>query len=383
MFEIKIPVVLAFLFTSLLNLVCLASFSQPIFARSSNFSSRFTGQEPPRTHFKGQIANSKFEMILWRDGQTLRGNYYYVKIGSANSLNLKGKITEAGDFTMHEFDQSGNQTGNQTGEFKGVWQDDPNQSGIELVGEWRKPSGKEDIHFFASEQMINFSDSTKISAISINESFKAKRLEVSAQYPQIISPGVNTAGFNQAAKTIVVKETAGFKKEMLAQTAADLKFLPPDTDNYIDLNYNVQYFAGNDFISISFLENIFSGGAHPNYNYFTLNYDLKNGQELKLGDLFKPAAKYLQAISAFSLKSLQSRTSDGENLGLAQDIWEDGAKPTAENFKSWNLTRKGLMITFDPYQVGSYADGPQFVIVPYDELKSILKPDGAWTRVTR
>ena len=73
----------------------------------------------------------------------------------------------------------------------------------------------------------------------------------------------------------------------------------------------------------------------------------------------------------------------GENMGLASDIFEDGAKPTADNYKNWNVTKKGLLITFPPYQVAAYAYGPQTVIVPYSLLKDIARPDGALAKVKR
>ncbi|MEP6923170.1 MAG: DUF3298 domain-containing protein [Pyrinomonadaceae bacterium] len=334
------------------------------------FTYRTRQDEAPGMHFKGQIASSKFEMMLWRDGKSLRGNYFYIKSGSANSLDLRGKIDENGEFTIQEFDSAGKQTG----EFTGAWKDDPNQSGVELEGEWKKPSAKEGTSFWASEQMAAFTNGAKIATISTSETFKPKRLDVSAQYPLLVGGGANTVAFNELVKAKVAKEAGDFKKLMLAQTAADLKFLPEGVNNYIDISFNVEY-TDNDLISLSFLEGTFSGGAHGNANYFTVNYDLKNGKELKLADLFKPGAKYLGAIAAYSLKDLQSRTEGSENAGLAQDLWEDGAKPTAENYKSWNVTRKGLMFTFDPYQVGPYAAGSQFVIVPYAELKDLLKPD--------
>ncbi len=370
-----------FVFASLLILLSLTILPSPgragVLATAAP-PSVVVRQDSPGTHFKGAIAASRFEMILWREGQNLRGNYYYVKSGSANSLDLRGKISESGEFTMDEFDQSGKQTG----EFTGTWKDDQNQSGIELEGQWRKPAASTGTTFTASEQLINFTDSTKLSTITVGETLKARRLEVSGQYPELIGGGANTAGFNQIAKAKVTRETADFKKQMMGLTAADLKTLPPEMNNYLDISFDVEY-ADNDLISISFLESNFSGGAHPNYNYSTLNYDLKNGRELKLADLFKSGAKYLQTLSAYSLKDLQSRTDGGENQGLAQDMWEEGAKPTAANFKSWNLTRKGLLITFDPYQVGSYAEGPQFVIVPYAELKSIAKADGALAKMQK
>lgn len=60
-------------------------------------------------------------------------------------------------------------------------------------------------------------------------------------------------------------------------------------------------------------------GAPPNYNYFTVTYDLKNGREIKLSDPFKPDAKYIQVVSAYSIRDLQSRKDpeSGENMGLA------------------------------------------------------------------
>ena len=64
-------------------------------------------------------------------------------------------------------------------------------------------------------------------------------------------------------------------------------------------------------------------------------------------------------------------------MGIAQDIWEEGAAPTADNYSNWNVTKKGLLIPFPAYQVAAYAYGPQTVIVPYSALKDIVRPDGA------
>ena len=55
---------------------------------------------------------------------------------------------------------------------------------------------------------------------------------------------------------------------------------------------------------------------------------------------------------------------------------ERGAAPSAKNYQSWTITRSGLGINFDAYQVGAYAAGPQFVMVPYSALKDLINPDG-------
>ena len=152
----------------------------------------------------------------------------------------------------------------------------------------------------------------------------------------------------------------------------------------MDVTYDVEY-ADDDLISVSFLADTYAGGVHPNHNFFTLTYDLRQGRELRLSDLFRPGAKYLEAVAAYATRDLQSRKEPGgdENLGLAQDVFADGAKPTAENYARWNITRKGLMFTFDPYQVGPYAAGPQTVIIPYAELKEIAKPGGPLARTAK
>ncbi|HEX8921938.1 MAG TPA: DUF3298 domain-containing protein [Pyrinomonadaceae bacterium] len=339
------------------------------FALSANLAH---AQESASTHFRGSIGESRFEMTLKREGDQLQGSYFYVKSGSSNQLSLRGKINADGTFTMQEFDSSGRQTG----EFKGTWENDPNESGASLEGEWKKPGAKDDQGFSASEQMLFFTNGTQITDGHINESIKAKRLDLAAEYPELTG-AANAAGFNQLVKSRVTKELADFRKQMMSLSAEDLKMLPAGVNNYIEISYNIEY-ADNNLISVSFLEGTFGGGVHPNYNYFTITYDLKNGREIKLSELFKPGANYLKAVSDYATRDLQGRKmpDSDENMGLAQDIFAEGATAKAENYRNWNLTKKGLMFTFDPYQVGPYAAGPQTVIVPYAELKAIARSGG-------
>jgi hypothetical protein len=342
-------------------------------------ATRSDAQESGGTRFKGSVAQSRFEMTLRREGNNLSGNYFYVKSGGANKLSLRGQIDASGNFTMQEFDAAGKPTG----EFKGAWKDDPNQSGASLEGEWKKPGAKEGQFFSAFEQTISFTNGAQVINRQVSESVKAKRLELSAEYPELAG-GANAAGFNQLVKSRVTKELAAFKKQMMSLSAADLKMIPQGMNNYIDIGYNIEY-ADDDLISVSFLEGNFTGGAHPNYGYFTITYDLKNGREVKLSELFQPGAKYLEAVSAYATKDLQSRKmpDSDENLGLAQDSFAEGATAKAENYQNWNITKKGLMFTFDPYQVGPYAAGSQTVIVPYANLKEIARPGGSLMKTTR
>jgi hypothetical protein len=132
--------------------------------------------------------------------------------------------------------------------------------------------------------------------------------------------------------------------------------------------------AQDDLISVKFdVSSYFQGAAHPSSSSVVLNYDLKNGKPLKLADLFKPGAKYLQAISSYCIADLKKQAKD---KGLIDEQIESGAAPLAKNYQNWTISKRGLGITFDTYQVGAYAVGPQFVLVPYSALKDLIKPDG-------
>ena len=141
----------------------------------------------------------------------------------------------------------------------------------------------------------------------------------------------------------------------------------------LNISYTVAL-AHDDLMSIDFeVSSYFQGAAHPNSYSETLNYDLKNGKVLKLADLFKPGAKYLQAIAKYCIADLKKQATE---KGLLAEEIEKGAAANADNYLGWTLTKRGLGIDFDPYQVGPYAVGPQFVLVPYSDLKDLINPDG-------
>jgi hypothetical protein len=63
----------------------------------------------------------------------------------------------------------------------------------------------------------------------------------------------------------------------------------------------------------------------------------------------------LNVISAYCVKDLQDQSK--KNDMLMEDQIKEGAAPRADNYGAWTITRKGLWITFDPYQVAAYAAG--------------------------
>jgi hypothetical protein len=171
---------------------------------------------------------------------------------------------------------------------------------------------------------------------------------------------------------LVTKKVAGFKKDMAPAEGEE-----PRPEGSMGSSLNVTYtliLAQDDLVSVKFdVGSYYQGAAHPNSYSDVINYDLKNGKQLKLGDLFKPGSKYLQALANYSIADLKKQSKD---KGLIDGEIENGAAPVAKNYQSWIITKKGLGITFDAYQVGPYAAGPQFVMVPYSALKDVINPEG-------
>ena len=136
--------------------------------------------------------------------------------------------------------------------------------------------------------------------------------------------------------------------------------------------------ARDDLISIEFTVGSYSAGAaHPNSYTEVVNFDLKNGKLLKLADLFLPGSKYVQTLATYCIQALKKQAREQGADAMLDDDWiQKGAAPELTNYDNWTITKKGLGITFDPYQVGPYAAGPQHVLAPYSALKEIIKPDG-------
>jgi hypothetical protein len=330
---------------------------------------------PPQTkHFKGSIGSTlDLQMKLVRNGDQLSGSYFYQKVGTR--ITLRGAVDKDGNLTLDEFDPSGKQTG----VFKGLWTVDKADGLITLAGNWSKPSGEKGddkkTAFSVHEEPISFSGEVDVVAKSIKENNKKLMYEIDATYPQFTGGNnPNLEKFNQLARMFVVKNVAGFKKDM---APAEGEEPPPEGSMGSDLGigYTINL-AQDDLVSVQFdIGSYYQGAAHPNSHTETLNYDLKNGRQLKLADLFQPGSKYLQTLSTFCLADLKKQWKE-KNEESVEDMLKDGTAPTAKNYESWTITRRGLGINFDSYQVAPYAAGPQFVMVPYSALKDLIRPDG-------
>jgi hypothetical protein len=339
---------------------------------NSEFQPPQGGITPTETwYFKGSIGSALgLQMKLVRESDKLTGTYFYQKVGT--KIEVRGTIDSGNNVVLEEFDANGKQTG----VFKGVWK--TGDSGlIEIAGNWTRPDGSKAAAFSIQQEPIEFTNGVEIIARQIKERNKKLKYEIDVEYPQLAgSNDPNIEKFNQAARSLVTKQVNAFRAQMM-DSAGEEAPLESETGSDLGAGYTIAL-AQDDLISVQFdIGGYSAGAAHPNSYTDVISFDLRNGRQVKLADLFKPGAKYLQTLSAYCIQDLKKQsTAKGED-GMLDDDWiQRGASAEANNFRSWTITRKGLGINFDSYQVAPYAAGPQFVLVPYSALKEIIRPDG-------
>ena len=201
----------------------------------------------------------------------------------------------------------------------------------------------------------------------LSENSETPLYAITGQIPTLTgSDDPRVLAFNTLADQLIQKTVDEFKANVASMPPSPM----PGFGSSFDVRYTLVSPFGN-ILSLKFEAMVYMDGpVHPYRNNYTLTYDLEEGREIHLDQLFLPGSAYLQAIANFCTGELQTR-----DIGF-EELSTQGAAPTPENYRKWNITPDGLLITFDEYQVGAYAAGPQTVIIPYAELAALIDPRG-------
>ncbi len=119
---------------------------------------------------------------------------------------------------------------------------------------------------------------------------------------------------------------------------------------------------------------VFMGGAHGlnTINYF--NFNLKTGKLITESDLFlkNTTPKLIELLK----KRIVEQSIEDKDIEPIQslnktDYWVDAIKPNGNFY----ITDESINYVFNPYEIGPYYLGITEVRLPYDRLKTILKPN--------
>ncbi len=156
---------------------------------------------------------------------------------------------------------------------------------------------------------------------------------------------------------------------------------------YFDRGYSLRSIVGR-YVSIVRGDETYGGGAHPNHDLNTLLWDATSNKYINIGPFFaktKDGAPALQALAkairaalAVEKKArdivIENPETDSELASVKPTLTTIGGialAPSTAKGKS-----SGFSVYFSPYAVGSYAEGPYIVFVPWTAFKGELSAQG-------
>lgn len=106
------------------------------------------------------------------------------------------------------------------------------------------------------------------------------------------------------------------------------------------------------------------GGAHPDSNIKTINYNKKDKSFVNIDSL---VANNKNIINVFSKYSYEKLSKDAE-LSEDNNMLKNGTSAKKENFENFVFAKEGILLFFPNYSVSSYYLGDFEVLIPYDKL---------------
>jgi uncharacterized protein YecT (DUF1311 family) len=148
---------------------------------------------------------------------------------------------------------------------------------------------------------------------------------------------------------------------------------PPPANTYgLEITFEVARNDGEAFAVVFSLE-MDTGGAHPNHDLATFNFEVPGGWRLFLPEIFD-GPKALARISALAVADL-TRQAKEANRDPDPDWAKNGASPDWDNFKDFVLQKDRLEIHYPDYQVAPYAEGEQETDLPLAALQGLMRSD--------
>ncbi|MEO9475901.1 MAG: DUF3298 domain-containing protein [Cyclobacteriaceae bacterium] len=199
----------------------------------------------------------------------------------------------------------------------------------------------------ASVSLPKFSESQK-GYEKVNDAIDEKVRELLAGY-------VMNSSAEQSINQIMgafVKSYTDFKKE----------FPESKTPWYITLDSEVSY-TSDDFISMAFEVETYSGGAHNLTETIYSNISTKGKEINKLSSFFRDR----QAIKVMAEELFR----DQKNIDADKSLSSAGYLFDKDNFEltdNFGFSDKGLVFYYNSYEIAAYSEGPTRIIIPFNVL---------------
>ncbi|MDQ2972265.1 MAG: DUF3298 and DUF4163 domain-containing protein [Pseudomonadota bacterium] len=215
-----------------------------------------------------------------------------------------------------------------------------------------------------------------------------QRYKIDISYPTLTE--------REAPLASALRQTGGNAIQEFLQSLPDPKQFPEFADRQLQLLIDFKIASRtNDFVSVREQGMSDTGGAHPLPIDASFVYDARSQRVIALEDLFadpsaarKRLAEFAHATLTKKMMTQAPKRNEGSPQAIqewkanAQQMIDDGTKPTADNFSNFVVDvtdnaldpSPGLTLIFPPYQVAAYVYGTQTIEVPAHVFVQCLKP---------
>ncbi len=136
--------------------------------------------------------------------------------------------------------------------------------------------------------------------------------------------------------------------------------------------------ADNTVVSIYDWGDNYMGGAHGMYGAGGTNYDAQTGELLDISDVIDVTKEELDEI--IKKKLLETQEYDNQFVSLDENLKDYKFNPVNDSENNifelgykWYFAHDGLHIIFNVYELASYADGMQDIVIGYTEYPGTIK----------
>ncbi len=338
-------------------------------------------------HLTGKIGNIPVtvDLVQTQDETTTRyyGNYTYDKF--QEPIQLYGYRDSTGHIALNE------NTTNQeysttlycnwwtTTGLQGVWKDAKGKNlPIDLHYEYPRGSYRFNATYFSAVEPLfkdkkepkNEINATILYPFSEDKSPAAAFLKKEIAKHLLgdslmrVRPTKTAFAIFEVMKQVSMAEYADMQKEVTPKdiTADDVTSYSYSSQNDMGILWNKD-----SLLSIGYYNYAYTGGAHGNYGTATVTYDLKKQQVLTYDDVFTANSR------AVLIEELEKAYRKKYNLSPKIKLEDALLKSPIEPNDNFCLTGTGVLFTYVPYEIASYAEGEIQLFIPFKRIEKIVR----------
>ena len=126
---------------------------------------------------------------------------------------------------------------------------------------------------------------------------------------------------------------------------------------YIATTYYIVHYQKDDLLSLSVFYYSYTGGAHGYTLQSAYNYNLENGKEIFLSDIFKEKKDYVEIINQEIKRQIEVNPQEYfSEFSVFQSISQG---------QPFYLIEDGIVVYFGLYEIAPYSSGIRYFEIPY------------------